>query len=197
MVLQGFCFWLITHLCLCSSFPLVSTTFSHLIEKECAIQYVNAGRSASSSSSASSSASSAASASSQSSSRAASSSAVEKQKHYCKKCNKSGGLVKITLRNGENEWFCAADFPPSLMTPAIQQMFAMRARDSQLLAAARRGTVTGASGSSSGGSPSVASSASPSPSTASSSPASSSLTRDKSSSTVLESRGCVFDFSIW
>ena len=53
-------------------------------------------------------------------------------KHYCQKCNnKSGGVVKITLMNGDDEWFCAADFPPTLMTPAIQQVFAMRARDAQ------------------------------------------------------------------
>lgn len=67
-----------------------------------------------------------------------------KPKRFCRKCNKSGGacclvttsisyaqthtrtddagLAKITLKSGENEWFCEACFPASLMTPAIQQV---------------------------------------------------------------------------
>lgn len=37
--------------------------------------------------------------------------------------------MKITLKNGDNEWFRATDFPPSLMTPAIQKKFAQRTPD--------------------------------------------------------------------
>ena len=39
------------------------------------------------------------------------------------------GLVKITLKSGDNEWFCQACFPAPLMTPQIAQVERRNRRD--------------------------------------------------------------------